>query len=221
LGLEPLGGISSKRAQELMSQKAFEAEFVVWDLWYRNLDQFALDYMLCKSRVRRLYKIGIPLEDIRFYPDLRNPGLYSMKALEQNPGLATQPATLYLVAFSLDGRSIVKVGITCSTVEKRFQAIKAPVTILAEYQGQLVDCFQGEQFVLEIFEYVYELQRVKGVKIEGKTEMFYNEEGQNAFGLLSSMSFVANMFSIQAAVSVRTSSKSLTFPAKILPEHTK
>jgi len=152
---------------------------------------------------------------------LRNPGLYSMKALEQNPGLATQPATLYLVAFSLDGRSIVKVGITCSTVEKRFQAIKAPVTILAEYQGQLVDCFQGEQFVLEIFEYVYELQRVKGVKIEGKTEMFYNEEGQNAFGLLSSMSFVANMFSIQAAVSVRTSSKSLTFPAKILPEHTK
>lgn len=180
LGFEPLSGIRHEEAERLMFPKPLNFGLVVWDLWYRNLDQYANEWGLDLSRVQRLKKQGVPLEDVPFFPDKANPGLYSLERFKRDPELANKPATLYLASFMLDGRPMIKVGVTCSSVEKRLYPIKGPKTVLAEYEGRLVDCFCAEQLALELMRDMWAFPRAKGIAIEGKTETFCNRNPDTA-----------------------------------------
>lgn len=197
LGLEPLSGIPYEDAKSFISPNRLHCGIKVWNLWYRNLEQFARKWGLRVSRVRRLKKEGIPLEDIPFYPDKTNPGLYSQERFERDPELASQPARLYLVSFTLKGQLMLKVGVTCSSVEQRLCSVEGRKTILAEFEGRLQDCFSAEQLALEVFQNVCGLKRAGGIAMEGKTETFRDPDPSHVTDYLTVMKRAAKTLTLR------------------------
>jgi len=197
LGLEPLSGILYEDAERFMSANISDFGIKVWNLWYRNLDQFARKWGLRISRVRRLKKEGLPLEDIPFCPDKNNPGLYSKERFERDPELANQPARVYLVSFTLEGQLMLKVGVTCSSVDQRLCSMKEPINIFAEFEGRLQDCFSAEQLVLEVFQDVCGLQRADDIVMEGKTETFCNPNPRRAADYVAVMRRIVQTFPLR------------------------
>jgi len=173
LEFEPKSGTLYEKAKSYMGAKPLDFGFKVWDLWYRNLKQFAQLWNLTESRVRRLKREGVPFEDIPLWADKTNPGRYSREFFKRHPEYANRLGRLYLVSFILNGQPMIKVGITSVSVEERVALLQGRrKRILSEYEGQLEDCYNAEQYTLECLKVGLGLKNAEGLVLDGKTETF-------------------------------------------------
>jgi hypothetical protein len=81
------------------------------------------------------------------------PGAYSLKVLHRDPELARKPSVLYYLKFESDaGELFYKVGITTTSVNKRFAGYAAAgyhIKKLGEVRLSLLDAFEREQHLLK------------------------------------------------------------------------
>jgi hypothetical protein len=80
-------------------------------------------------------------------------GLYSKRFFELKPELATVPASLYLLKLTWDNNSCFKIGITRTTLKKRFGAALSKgihIEVLRVFETTLIDTWQHEVQFLSI-----------------------------------------------------------------------
>ena len=92
---------------------------------------------------------------------------------------------------------MLKVGVTCSSVDQRLCSMKEPINIFAEFEGRLQDCFSAEQLVLEVFQDVCGLQRADDIVMEGKTETFCNPNPRRAADYVAVMRRIVQTFPLR------------------------
>lgn len=160
----------------------------------RDVHDDKYDYTLVEyATARRKVKIGCPIHGVfeqtpgshlkqgcRKCADEDLPGAYSLKVLQRDPALARKPSILYYLKFeSKTGELFYKVGITTTSVSKRFAGYAAAgylIESLREVKLSLVKAFEREQYLLTThckhFKYRPLKGNRKGFKFGGGSECF-------------------------------------------------
>lgn len=125
------------------------------------------DYTLVEYvSARRKVKIVCPIHGVfeqtpgshlkqgcRKCADENLPGAYSLKVLHRDPELASRPSVLYYLKFESDtGEMFFKIGITTTSVSKRFAGYAAAgyrIKSLSEIRLSLLEAFEREQHLLK------------------------------------------------------------------------
>lgn len=82
-------------------------------------------------------------------PGCYTPGYFCESFFSSHPDRKKDPAVRYFVKLAKDGEEFIKVGITTTSVEKRFTSDAHDVEILDLKYGSLYDCFHDEQNILK------------------------------------------------------------------------
>ncbi|MEW6512522.1 MAG: hypothetical protein AB1443_00820 [Pseudomonadota bacterium] len=133
----------------------------------REVHDDKYDYTLVEYvSARRKVKIGCPIHGVfeqtpdahlskgcRKCADEDLPGAYSLKVLHRDPTMASKPSVLYYLKFESEaGEMFYKVGITTTSVSKRFAGYAAAgyrIESLREVKLSLVKAFEREQHLLK------------------------------------------------------------------------
>lgn len=125
------------------------------------------DYTLVEYvSARRKVKIACPIHGVfeqtpdahiskgcRKCADEDLPGAYSLKILRRNPALASKPSVLYYLKFESNaGEMFYKVGITTTSVSKRFAGYAVAgyqIESLSKVRLSLLEAFEREQHLLK------------------------------------------------------------------------
>ena len=116
---------------------------------FDSFEEIAYLFNVNKTRIERLFKRGLSIEEAIAHRDAKNTGIINFSRLEQSEHLRNQSAKLYLAILYIDGRKLLKVGYTTRSIAGRLNLISRNYKILFEASDTLYEIFKAEQFILE------------------------------------------------------------------------
>lgn len=157
-----------------------------------------LEYKSAKSKIKIICPVHGLFEQsawdhlqtgCRKCTDEARPGLYTLKILEHNPELAAKPAFVYYLKFTSEQESFYKIGITLTTVSKRFAGYRQTgynYSILKEKRTTLLEAYLIEKELLVIHKnrYAYRPINWENRRGKGSSECFWEPLPKECLRLL-------------------------------------